>query len=359
MASTPNRDDWQPECVAKHLGPWLIQPEWFGEAGSAVKAGLWQPKEARKLPMTSGQTAMEAKTQGVSAEPLYYLDGSGLAVLAIDGPMMKGESKYGGANTLRIRRAVRTAARERDVKGIFFAIDSPGGTVAGTQELAQDVAEAGRQKPTFAHIDDLGASAAYWVASQTGRITASATSEIGSIGVVAVVEDTSGLAEKRGIKVHVVSTGPYKGAGVEGAPITGEQLGYMQDRVDAVHGHFLAAVSAGRDQPIAKVQEWANGKVWIADQAKSMGLIDEVSRMDDALNAARQAISDTATDTMARVEAAGKTFTVTAREPEMTSEDLRQREESRRFRVTAALARLKRQEEDLQALLAKRKPPEA
>jgi signal peptide peptidase SppA len=332
-------DHWKPECVAKHLGPWLIEPGWFQQAVSAVKAGLWQPKQ-RAVSLAAIQVgsdgAIEARTRRDSEdEPIYFVDSAGLAIVPIDGPMLKGESKYGGANTLAIRRQVRMAAKDPDVKGIFLAIDSPGGTVAGTQELAADVADAGRAKPVFAHIDDLGASAAYWVASQAGRITASPTSEVGSIGVLAVVEDSSGMAEKKGIEVHVISTGPYKGAGVEGAPITKDQLAYMQDRVDAVHEHFLDAVAAGRGEPRKTVDGWSSGKVWIAAEAARMGLIDEVMRMDEALNAARAEVFSRDADVVGNTVTGTHDVKISVRFPAQKEEAIA---DARTKRVAAAIA---------------------
>lgn len=315
-----NGDDWKKECVAHHLGLWLVEPLWFSQAVDLVLRGVWQPKQRRVLfPIAPNgvneegwQTSVvmpgnfllgdvpagtpyadvarsQPAQETVNAKP-YLLDATGLAMIGIDGQMTKGESKFGGANTLAIRRQVRAATKDPDVRGIMLAIDSPGGMVAGTQELAADVEAAGRIKPTFAHVDDLGASAAYWVAAQTGRITASATSQIGSIGVLAVVEDTSGAAEKRGIKVHVISTGPYKGAGL--GTVTPEHLEYFQSRVDAINAHFLEAVARGRKASLARVQEWADGRTWLADQAQRMGLIDGIARFDDAVNQARAVLAN-------------------------------------------------------------------
>lgn len=279
-------DSWTADCAARHFGIWLIEPTWFCLAARAVSEGTWRP-EAGRLPKPP---AAEDPPEAPVEKP-YQMDGTGLAVIPIQGQMMKGASKYGGANTVDIRRKVRSAVADPDVKGIMLAIDSPGGTVSGTEELGADVAAARRVKPTFAHIDDLGASAAYWVASQADRITASSTSEVGSIGTMAVIEDISAVAEKRGIKVHVLSTGPYKGAGVSGTVVTPEQLEYFQSRVDAINQHFLAAVATGRNVSIPKVQEWADGRVWLADTARQKGLIDGVMLFDEAMAAARDYIN--------------------------------------------------------------------
>lgn len=278
--------DWKASCAAMHVGLWLIEPQWFREAAAAASAGLFTVKRI--------EMAVEAESRAgsPSAEPSkpYFLDAAGLAMIAVEGAMTKGSTKF-GTSTLAVRKAVRAATRDSEVKAIMLAIDSPGGTTAGTQELAADIEAANRVKPVYAHIDDLGASAAYWVASQARRITAGPTAQIGSIGTMAVVEDLSGLAEKKGIVVHVIATGPFKGAGTPGTKITDDQLAYLQTRVDALNEHFLAAVSRGRNVPAPVVKDWSDGRVWIADQAKHMGLIDEVQRMDDAVAFARREIA--------------------------------------------------------------------
>ena len=92
-------------------------------------------------------------------------------------------------------------------------VDSPGGHVAGVQALADTIFQARKLKPLHAHIEDLGASAAYWLASQANTVTANSTAEVGSIGTMAVVHDSSGAAAKAGIKVYVVSSAPAAGIG--------------------------------------------------------------------------------------------------------------------------------------------------
>ena len=261
---------WEPACMARHIGPWMVEPKWFTDTVAAVKAGLFQVQETEP-PESS----------------LYALGRDGIATIGIIGSMMKGDSKFGGTNTLRTRRAVRRAVSDQDVKAVMLHIDSPGGMVAGTGELANDVRQANTQKPVYAHIEDTGASAAYWVASQARRITATPTSEVGSIGVVAVVEDSSGAAEMEGIKVHVVASAPLKGAFADGAPVTSEQLDYLKGLVRELNSHFLAGVSKGRGMPIAAVREVADGRVHLAANALAMGLIDAVSTLDEAVKFVR------------------------------------------------------------------------
>lgn len=145
---------------------------------------------------------------------------SGVAVLSLSGPMTKRPQSFSdGASTVRMRRQVRQATADPDVTAIALVIDSPGGQVAGTKELADDVAAARARKPVVAYIEDLGASAAYWVAAQADAIYANETAFVGSIGTYCVVQDLSRMAANVGIEVHVLSTGPFKGAGYPGTAV--------------------------------------------------------------------------------------------------------------------------------------------
>lgn len=259
-----------PNCAAQHFDTWLISPVWFTAAVKEVRAGTWQLKAFDHLENDEPMVRI-----------LYTVDNAGIATIVINGPMMKGDSKFGGTSTIRTRRAIRQAANDAQVLGIMLVIDSPGGTVAGTAELATDIALANSQKPVFAHIDDTGASAAFWVASQAGFISAGVTAEVGSIGVIAVVEDTSEQFAADGIVVHVVSTGEFKGAFADGTPITSEHLAYLQERLDDINTHFLAAVGKGRHMTKAAVSAAADGRVFGAVTAMELGLIDKVQRLDD------------------------------------------------------------------------------
>lgn len=197
---------------------------------------------------------------------------------------MKGRSKFAGTDTLALRQKIRMAANNPRVNAIMLVVDSPGGTVAGTDELAEDVRAASQVKQVHAHIDDLGASAAFWVASQATRITAGRTSQVGSIGTMAIVADSSEAAKMEGIKIHVISTGAFKGAGVPGTVVTKEHLAELQQRVDDINEHFLAAVEAGRGMTRKEVTVVADGRVFVAQKAKEVKLIDEVMSLDEAFD---------------------------------------------------------------------------
>lgn len=259
------------KCAAQHFGKWMIEPAWFAQAVEAVKAGTFSARDPE---------ARRGDSEG-SGRP--YAVHNGIAIVPIVGQITKGQSSYGGTSSIATRKAIRQAASDADVSGIMLHIDSPGGTVAGLADLASDVRAAAGIKPTRAHIDDLGASAAYWVASQTSGITANETALVGSIGTVAVVHDSSGAADKAGIKVHVVSTGAHKGAFAPGTEVTEEQIAELQTEVNDLNEHFLQAVQDGRQMTRTRLEAIADGRVFIAAKALGHGLIDAVTSFDAAI----------------------------------------------------------------------------
>lgn len=238
--------------------------------------GCWMIDQRHLSSLHAGQVTGVTRA-ALDAEDEYPCR-DGIAVISLEGVLTKGD--WCGTSTLRARRQVRAAAADPSVSAIVLAIDSPGGHVAGTKELADEVRAAGRSKLTVACIEDLGASAAYWVAAQCQRVVANATAEVGSIGTVAAVADLSKQAEKEGITVHVVSTGAHKGSFTPGAPVTEEMLADLRERVTALNGHFLAAVSAGRKMPADKLAEIADGRVFLAAKAMELGLIDGIATID-------------------------------------------------------------------------------
>lgn len=213
-----------------------------------------------------------------------YVVQDGVALLEIVGVMTKYGSYYSGMpGTNAVRETLQAAMRDPAVRGILLQVDSPGGLVAGSGDLASDIAAAAESKPIVAYIEDLGASAAYRVAARASRVVANSDALVGSIGTYTVVRDYSRLFEDAGIKTHVVRAGAMKGAGAVGAPVTDEQLADVQRTIDDINARFLADVAEGRGVALELVQQMADGKVHIASRAKELGLIDRVGGFSDAV----------------------------------------------------------------------------
>lgn len=264
-----------PSCFVNHMGAWACDPRWLAEAMSKVRAGTWRARAVAEGPSAEDPGA----DWGV-------VDIDGVRVIPVDGPLMKGWSKFGGTSTVAVRGALRRAAGDDRVRAIVLRIDSPGGHVAGTDDLARDVARVvAGGKRVIAYVEDMAASAAYWVASQASEIVANPSALIGSIGAFVVLEDSSKAAEIAGVKVHVIQTGEFKAIGVPGAPITDEQVAAVRTEIDALAELFFGAVASGRKSKMTRkqVDAVADGRVWIAAEAKGLGLIDRIGAFDDVL----------------------------------------------------------------------------
>lgn len=292
-------------CAADHFGLWMVEPQWFAAAAAAVRSGQWTPRQASgrsdaKPDEPGPKVVYHGYDQDGRPRVLYVVDQQGIVTVPIHGHMIKGDSSLGGTSTVRTRLALRTAYADPDVRGLMLYVDSPGGTAAGTPQLADDIrklAQDGR-KPIHGHAEDIMASAAYFAGSQASRLTVNATGEVGSIGTLALIEDSSGAAEQHGFTVHLLATGPFKGAFAPGVKVTEEHLAYGRERIEARTEPFIQAIKRGRGMSIEAARDLAygdeGGKVWPAKRALELGLVDAIETDEQALAVLRETIREQA-----------------------------------------------------------------
>lgn len=279
----------------EYYGAWAVDQGRFWPAFNRVKH-MDLAAHAQQAPATRTSAAITIVNGPGSAE---LVDSSGegnaprVAVIQIRGTMMKQASSLEeSTSTVRVRRAIRQAANDPSIGGILLVIDSPGGTVSGTADLAAEVRAAAAQKPVHAFCEDFAASAAYWVASQATKVYANdRTALIGSIGTLLVLVDASEWAEREGIEVLVFQTGELKGAGVLGAPVSDQAKAYFQRIVDRTQASFTAGVAEGRKLKRDQVDQIATGEVFLADEALTHKLIDGIQSFDATLRQLFQAAS--------------------------------------------------------------------
>lgn len=260
----PRLDDW--------LGVWSMEISHARTLLAAVRGIDWQTHLARHA-----SVPMAART-GDDRYGLVDVRGKQIAVIPVVGTLMKSRSSTGGTSTVETRQKIRAASQDAEVSGILLRVDSPGGTVAGTHALASEIAQARRFKPVVAQIEDTGASAAYWIASQAQRVYASSpTTLVGSIGTMLAVEkgDPS--------QVIVFRSGPHKAAGMDGE-ISEDQAAHLQGLVNDLQAQFSAAVSSGRRLNPDQLAEVATGAVWLAGRAQQLRLLDGIQPVEQTLD---------------------------------------------------------------------------
>ena len=265
--------------------PWAIAPEKLAEIKSVYRAHFagekidWKNIEA-KIGLGSVKRAKDA--------PSYEIT-NGVAVIEVTGVLTKGLSffsfLFGGTSTRDISNALTAALKDDAVKSIILHVDSPGGTVSGTQELAAEVFAARGQKPIAAYSDGQVTSAAYWIASAADKVyLAGDTVVAGSIGVVATHVDYSKNDEMHGIKVTEVTAGKYKRIYSENAPLSPEGRQTLQDEVDYLYSVFVNDVARQRGVFVEDALAMADGKLFFGRQAIDAGLVDGIITMEGLIN---------------------------------------------------------------------------
>lgn len=268
----------------EYAGPWAI--EWtafnaFLDMANRIDLARHMAEAADAPP--EPKSAVEYVSAGANKT---------VAVVPLVGMLMKQRSSLGGTSTVQVRRELRAAAADPNVSAVLLAVESPGGTVSGTDDLAAEVRSIRRagRKPVWAHVDDLCASAAYWVASQAEQVWANGpTAMVGSIGTIMTLYDASERLERDGTRAMVFATGSLKGAGVFGSRVTDEQQAYFQGLVNASQAEFDRWVKDGRrlsDEQLARVR---TGAVYSARDAKAHRLIDGVRSFEETVKALSRA----------------------------------------------------------------------
>ena len=184
------------------------------------------------------------------------------------------------------------AADDDKVKAIVLRINSPGGGVTATDLMYTELMrfKQATDKPVIAAMLDLGTSGAYYVACAADKIYAHPTTVTGSIGVIMVTPDFSGTMHKLGIRANIIKSAELKDAGSPFREMSEADRAVFQAMIDAMYARFLNVVATGRgmvDEP--RLKQLADGRVYLAPQARQEGLIDELGTLHDALDAAKQA----------------------------------------------------------------------
>lgn len=192
--------------------------------------------------------------------------------------------------TARIKEELDKAAEDKWVKAVVLRINSPGGTVTACDIIHHELKNFKKktEKIIVAEFMDVAASGGYYIAAASDRIVAHPTSITGSIGVVAYNINASGLLEKIGITNETIKSGDKKDIGSPLRPITDEERGILQGIINSLYNRFLDAVVEGRREiPRDELKKIADGRVYAAEQALKLKLIDRIGYLDDAIEAAK------------------------------------------------------------------------
>jgi protease-4 len=186
--------------------------------------------------------------------------------------------------------ALHRYARNSSVKAMVMRINSPGGAIAPSQEIYEEIrnVRARSGKPIIASLDSVAASGGYYIASACDRIIANPGSITGSIGVILQWMETKDLLAWAKLKPETITSGAMKAAGSPYQDLTDAERAYFQSIVMQLHSQFVRAVAAGRKGKMteADVSRIADGRVFTGEQALALKLVDEIGNLDDAVRVA-------------------------------------------------------------------------
>lgn len=253
------------------------------------------------------EDARQSGIKAVSFRPPTIMEQAEYEVVSISGILLKrvpeayadlGIEMTGYAE---LAEEIKEAAASTKA-GIMLQVNSGGGMVDGIDLALDAIKEAKASKPVVAYVDGLCASAAFWLTSQADKIYATRFSEVGSIGVYSYIMDTSKLYDRIGLKTVVSRSGDQKGAGIPGDPVTDRMKAAQDEIVMRLFDKFLSEVVEAR--PGADAANIGSGRVWLAEQAQSLGLIDGVvkSVRDIPAPASLFIVEDDNKEPMAKVE---------------------------------------------------------
>lgn len=174
--------------------------------------------------------------------------------------------------------------RDNDaIKALVLRVDSPGGGVAPSQELHEEIRKFAAIKPVVVSMGSVAASGGYYIAVPAQRIVANPGTITGSIGVIMEFANLQELLEKIGLRSEVVKSGSHKDIGSPLRPMSAADRQILQAMIDDVHEQFVTAVAEGRQLEIVKVRAIADGRIFSGRQALAAGLVDELGNLQDAI----------------------------------------------------------------------------
>ena len=301
--------------IAEFLAtPWALMPERLNAVATVL--ARWSRNVAASDEVLA-TVATDRAVRDARRQASTMASGGGIAVLPLygvvtqRGNMVDDVSGPGSVSTQQFAATLRQALADETVSQILIDIDSPGGSVYGVSELADEIVNARAQKPVVAIANSLAASAAYWIGCAASELYVTPGGEVGSIGVWQAHFDYSQALAAEGVTPTLISAGKYKVEGNPYAPLGEEAQGFMQSRVDDYYAAFTKSVARGRGVPIAQVRDgMGQGRVLGADAALAQSMVDGVATFDDVIKKMRRDAKTTVKPRASRLDQARNALSI-------------------------------------------------
>lgn len=177
-------------------------------------------------------------------------------------------------------------ADDNSIKAVILRVNSPGGGVAPSQEIYEEILKLKKKKKVIVSMGAVAASGGYYIAAPADKIIANAGTLTGSIGVIMEIPNVKGLMEKIGVEAQVIKSGRHKDIASVFKSLTAEEKQILQTVLDDVHDQFIEAVAVSRNMDTEVVRKLSDGRIFTGRMAKEIGLVDELGNLQDAIKIA-------------------------------------------------------------------------
>jgi len=246
------------------------------------------------------------KYQKVTPDSLGLEGRHRIAMLVADGDITRGSAGDDNASDTGIQatsfiKLLRQIGGDSSVDGVVVRIDSPGGDAVASDEIWREMNLLSKKKPLVVSMSDYAASGGYYMAMTGDPVVAYPGTLTGSIGVVFVKPDVHGLMDKLGIDSDTIARGHFAEIDSLSKSLSPEELAKLKAGIDANYHEFVDKVAQARHRPFDQVEPLAQGRVWLGDQAKERGLVDELGGIDRAFELVKQKAKIPASENVAIV----------------------------------------------------------
>ena len=233
----------------------------------------------KKIPSATVTNMKSVKTRTVQKT------GNTIAILYANGNIISGNGSTGIQDKYMVSE-IEKLRKDKDIKAVVFRVNSGGGSAYASEQIWKAIGDLKEEKPVVVSMGDLAASGGYYISANADRIVAQATTMTGSIGIFGLIPNFEGTTEKIGIHSDVVKTNEFADFGNLTRPFNEREKVAMQNYVEKGYDLFLTRCAEGRNMDKDTLALYAEGRVWTGNQAKEIGLVDEIGGIEMAIEIA-------------------------------------------------------------------------
>ena len=236
---------------------------------------LAQVEKVEDLHLIPLSTYVSAKVSNLSGK-------ENVAILFADGEIVEGKD-YSDIASDRFVAEIDKLRKDKTVKSVVLRVNSPGGSVVASEKIRTALNLLMAEKPLIASYGNYAASGGYWISSGTQKIYSDATCLTGSIGVFSMIPEFSKVTDKVGVNFVNINSNKHSDMYSLMRPFDAEETASMQAYIEDIYGRFVSLVANGRSLEEARVDELAQGRVWVGTDALERGLVDEIGGLREAV----------------------------------------------------------------------------